>query len=675
MKIKLYFLIPLASLLVTPLRLCAQDSYEAPPLSFGDFNTQGSTSFGYRFTDIKGYKPMYMSVMDLRSGPRLLDFSLFGDAKEGTNPFADNYSFTASGLGGDPFPTAQVTVSKHKLFDFRANWRQAYYFWNQNDNVILPITTVATTLSKGLTDNHNWDTVRKFGSADLTLHATNNLRFNFDYYRTTDTGTTFTTAAPDFFGSPAFWGSYARATPFYLFAPINDETNRFSGGVDYTFHSWSFHYVAGYQSLSVNRNFNNVSSPQFSIDPAASTLKTPLSSLTWTDFRHLSTPVSEFSMVGRPLRHLEWRSSYLFYDYQGPASFDQSFNGIGPTAVNGVNAPFSASQVSRGTVSEPDHIVSGGLTYDVRDWWSISADYRYSHLSSRGIGTFSSLFDTTTSTTGDTDIEWHNTMSDLDFQMDFTPIGTLVLRPGVRFMHNNVDSRRDGVVDPLVTRTINTVRPEFSFGYEPTKTFSFRGDIHTLNNGTSYTSINPHTETDGRAVVKFHPYAKFSIDNDLNVSNGKFVTTHYENHVRANTTTASYALNERFSIFAGFSYESLFAQGDIIYFRGTPPLQNFLRDQEVNRVWLGGIDAKPTRRLNVRFSGNFDRSSGVGRISGEPPAYGPVTWPLATGTVSYNFPAIGRLAVDLQRTYYVQQIVTGNNFAANLLTVRWSHDF
>jgi len=670
-----YLFMLLAGLLVLPFSLRAQDSYEAPPVSFGGFNTQGTASIGYRFTDVKGYQPMYLSVVDLRSGPRLLDFSMFGSAKEGINTFADNYSLTASGLGGDPFPTAQLTVSKHKLFDFRATWRQAYYFWNQNDNVILPITTVATGLSKGLTDNHNWDTVRKFGSANLTLHATDNLRFNFDYYRTNDSGTTFTTAAPDFLTSPSYWGGYARANPFYLFAPINDETNRFTGGVDYTYRAWSFHYVVGYQTTSVNQTLNNVSSPQLSIDPAASSLLEPISNFDWSNFRRLSTPVSEFSFVGKPRKHFEWRGSYLFYRYKGPASFDQSFNGIGPTATTGVLAPFSVSQSGRNTLSEPDHILSQGFTYDVKDWWSISADYRYSHLTSTGIGNFSSLFNGTTSATGAADIEWHNNLSDFNFQMDFTPTGTLILRPGVRLMRANVESIDNGVIDPNVSQTINTVRPELSFGYEPSKKFSFRGDIHSLDDGNPYTPINPHTETGGRSLIQFRPFQKFSIDNDLNVSNGKFFATRYENHVRANTTTAWYALNQRFSLFAGFTYESLFSQGYILYTRGTPPLNDFLHDQEINRVWQGGVDAKPTRRLGVRFSGNFTRSSGVGRISGEPPAYGPVTWPLGTGTFYYSFPEVGRLSIDLQRTYYVQEIVTGNNFAANLLTIRWSRDF
>jgi hypothetical protein len=126
---------------------------------------------------------------------------------------------------------------------------------------------------------------------------------------------------------------------------------------------------------------------------------------------------------------------------------------------------------------------------------------------------------------------------------------------------------------------------------------------------------------------------------------------------------------------AGFTYDNFYAQGNIVYARGTPPLNDFLRDQEVNRVWQGGIEGKPTKRLGLRVTGNFDRSTGRGQLSGEPPAYGPVTWPLATGTVYYDVPMAGRLAVDLQRTYYIEQIVPGNNFSANLLTIRWTKAF
>src|SRR3954467_10635164 len=115
MKPHCQFVVLLASLLVLPSLATAQDSYEAPPLAFGSFSNQGSATVGYRFTDVKGFRPMYREMFDLQKGPRLLEFNLFGEAKEGSNAFADSYSLTMSGLGGDPFPTAQLTVTKHKL--------------------------------------------------------------------------------------------------------------------------------------------------------------------------------------------------------------------------------------------------------------------------------------------------------------------------------------------------------------------------------------------------------------------------------------------------------------------------------------------------------------------------------------------------------------------------------
>jgi hypothetical protein len=685
MKSTYRFIVPLGAcalflLANWPATLLAQngDGYEAPPISLGGFNTQGSVTFGYRFADIKGYQPMYMELLDLRPGPRLTDFNMFGEAAEGANQFADSYALSMSGLGGDPFPTAQLTVTKNKLYDFRANWRQSYYNWNQNDNVVLPIASAAPGLGTGLTDNHNWATVRKFGSADFTLHATNRLRLNFDYYRTTDDGPTYTTRSLDFLDSPGYWGTFARANPYYLYAPLSDNTNRFTGGIDYTYNSWSFHYSVGYQTFTENISLNNVTSPELSIDPVTSSTLEPLTSLSWSQFRQLNTPISEFSFVGKPMAKWQWRGGYMFYRYRGPVTFDQSVSGVAPGAT-GVQTPYTFSQSARDTVTEPDNIFNLGFTYQINSWWSLNADYRYSRMSSEGIGNLGSLFSqntpATTASTGTDDIVWRDALSDLDLNFDFTPIRTLVIRPGVHFMKSDVVSIDDGVTDPALTLETKTAMPEISFGYQPSKVFSIRGDLHSFDNGASYTAITPHTGVGGHLVARVQFTPKLSFEDEMNLSNTKFLGTNYQNNSHSNSATLSYALNKQFSIFGGFSYLSYYAQGNIVYARGTPPLDDFLRDQEINRVWQGGIEAKPTKSFGLRLSGNFDRSTGVGAISGEPPAYGPLTWPLVTGTVYYSFPKAGRLSIDLQRTYYSEQIVTGNNFQANLLTIRWTRDF
>jgi len=421
-------------------------------------------------------------------------------------------------------------------------------------------------------------------------------------------------------------------------------------------------------------DLNNVTSPQLSINPIASSLLDPLANFTMTQFRRLSTPISEFSFLGKPFSRLEWRGGYTYFRYQGPVTLDQAFNGIAPSST-GPLAAYTVSENARANVTEPNHIASQGLTFHVFNWWSVDLDYRYSRFASDSIGTYHSLFNGVIPSSGTTEVQWRDGLSDLSFQMDFTPFRSLVIRPGIQFLRADVESLTNGVATPSLSLRTNTARPEISVGYEPSKLFSVRGDFHNTDNGSSYTAISPHTQQAGHIVARIHPLEKLTIEDEASIANNRLLASNFQNNIRSNAIAVSYALGERFSIFGGFSYDSYYAQGNILYVRGTAPLSDFLRDQELNRVWSGGVDAKPTKRFGLRLSGNFDRSSGVGAISGEPPAYGPLLWPLVTGTVYYDLPIVGQFAVDLQRTYYIEQIVAANNFSANLLTIRWTRAF
>jgi hypothetical protein len=654
-------------------------------LNLGDFSIGGSATAGYRFETVKGYAPQFRELSDLGKGFRLLDFDLNGDAKDMKTPFADHFSLLLTGLGGDPFPTAQFNASKNKLYDLRVDWRQSDYYWNQNDNVALPIVAIAPTFPTGLTDNHNWATVRKFGSVDLTIHATNRLRLGFSYDRTSDEGMALTTEAPDFFSSPSFWGTFARANPFALLQPLSDYTNRVSGRIDYSLRDWSFHYKIGYQTFTDSSNWTNTAAAELSIDPVASSKADPLANFTSAEQRRLTTPISEFSFVGKPLPKLELRGGYSYYRYEGPDAFDQEFNGRAPGST-GPLAGYAVSESARAFVTEPTHIATLGLRYEIFHWWTAAADYKYSRFTSASDGTYQSLFNGGSPAAGTTDTIWRDGLSDLTFHMDFTPLRGLVVRPGVQFMKSDVESLTNGVGVSSLTLRTETARPEISFGYEPSRKIAFRGDFHTMDNGSSYTAITPHVEHGGRYSVRWQPLEKLSIEGEGVFSNGTYLATNLISHVRSNAATVSYSFDERLSVFGGFSYDSFYSQGNIDYARGTAPITDFLRDQEVNRVWSGGVEGKPTKRSGIRVSGNYDRSTGVGAIMGfpvaatpatynEPPAYGPLRWPLITATAYYEFPYAGQLAVDLQRTYYLEQIVTANNFSANLLTIRWKRAF
>jgi len=166
-----------------------------------------------------------------------------------------------------------------------------------------------------------------------------------------------------------------------------------------------------------------------------------------------------------------------------------------------------------------------------------------------------------------------------------------------------------------------------------------------------------------------------SIENSMIIGNSALVDTEYSSKIRTNATTFSYAWNELFSTFGGFTYDSSLTTGDVVYPRGPAPINTTLRDQYINRVWQAGVEVKPTRRAGIQLQGNYDRTTGFGQIIPEPAAYGPLTWPLFSGTAYYTFPKAGRLSIDLQRTYYIEELVTVNNFSANMLTIRWTHGF
>jgi hypothetical protein len=638
-----------------------------------DFENHGEVTAGYRFTDVRGYEPQFQQMFNLRDGFRLMDFSFTGNARSASNSFADSYYVSASGLGGDPFQTAQLRVTRVGLYDFRVQWRQNYYYWNQNDNVVLPITSAAPGLSTGLTDNHDWSTVRKLGSADLTLHATKNLRFNFDYTRTTTDGTLMTTRSLDFFNSPAFWGAFARGNPYPLNAPLNDETNRIAAGVDYSWRDWNFHYKAGVQSFDENISLNLLAPGEVSINPIALSQSEPLNQLSWSQSRNLKTPLSEFTFQGKLHPDVEWRGGYTYTRYRGPATQDLSFSGIAPTSTGPLGS-YTVSEGGRAQVTEPGHIVNQGFTWRVKNWWAVNVDYRYTRYTSETSADIQSVFNGTVST-GTDEIEWISGLSDLEFSMLLTPVENLVLRPGIRLSKVDIKSVENGIVDGARTLRTKHARPELRFGYKPFPKISFRGDIHSSTSGSSYTAITPHTTVAGKLITRYEPLPNLSIENALTISTARLVDSNYRNSIRATSLTVSYAISDRLSTFASGSYDSFFAQGDIVYARGTSPLTSVIRDQEIHRVWQAGVDFKATRYAGLRASGSYDRLTGSGEILGEPPAYGPMKWPLATVTVYGDIPRAGRLWIDLQRTYYVEELVPVNNFSANLLTLRFTRNF
>jgi hypothetical protein len=635
----------------------------------GGFQTTGSVTAGYRFTDVSGRRQKYNELFDLRTGFRLFDVYAVGTAVD-NNRFADLYSFTASGIGGDPFEAGQLRISKTKLYDFRANYRQSYYYFDRNDDQLHPAGVA------GLFTNHNFATVRKFGSANFTVNATNNLRFNFEYYRTSRNGPTVTTRTLEYVGAPAFWGNFLRANPYVIEAPLNETANRFTGGVSYAFRDWNFWYKAGYQTFDSGLTLENIAPGQRSInlsDPV--TANELLDHASWLEFRNLKTPVSEFSYNGRIGSRLLIRGGYIYYRYSGPASLNASFNGIARSNTAGTAfAPYAVSAVSRANLKEPNHVLDQGFTFELNPAWNFHVDYRYARFNVDSEGTFRSVTNGTPAADA-TAVNFKDGQHILDAAIEYAPAKQFLVRPGIRLMKRDVTVLQDGIAEPQATRRSNYAWPVLSVYYSPSTKVTLRGEVQNISNGTPYTRISPRTNVSSRIVARVQPWKRVSIEENLSLRNAEFAATDFRNTMRANATTITYTLNDKLSLLGGFTYDSFLATASVTFLRGVAPLQAIWRDQTINRIWQGGFEARLAPNLSVQFSGNYLRTTGVGEISGEPAISGPIRWPMATGTIAYTFPKAGTLSIDLQRTYYIEQILRGDNFNANILALRWTRAF
>jgi hypothetical protein len=188
--------------------------------------------------------------------------------------------------------------------------------------------------------------------------------------------------------------------------------------------------------------------------------------------------------------------------------------------------------------------------------------------------------------------------------------------------------------------------------------------------------MSPIQRNISRVVVNMEPMKGLSIEAAASRTDAELFATDFVSHTRFGSVMASYAYGDRVSLQGGLDYQSFLGTGVVTFQRGILPIADVpMRDREIDRVWHAGGGYKATNRLGVTVTGNFDQVSGADTILGEPPLYGPESFPYVTGTVYYDVSGFGRISVDLQRTYLLNELLPLNNFSASLLTIRYTRAF
>jgi opacity protein-like surface antigen len=175
---------------------------------WGNYTVRQTIEFGGRIADNNGNQQMYDTLVNLKSGPRLLGQELSMRSNNHDGSLFDNLYLSSFGLGGDPNDMIRLRVEKNKWYNFVGLYRRDENFFDYNLfgnplnlnqgigvslNSALPNAFNPTTMPWYANSPHLQDTVRHMGDFNLTLFPQSAIRFRLGYAHNNNAGTIDTT--------------------------------------------------------------------------------------------------------------------------------------------------------------------------------------------------------------------------------------------------------------------------------------------------------------------------------------------------------------------------------------------------------------------------------------------------------------------------------------------------
>lgn len=179
-----------------------QTSADSDERSVGHYLLQETAEFGYRATSVSSQKlnpgdptnfAMYDTLVNLHSGPRLLDETLSLRSPNHDGALFDDLFVSGFGFGGDPSSIARLQVSKYKWYDFNGLFRRDWNFFDYNllANPLNPANS--SPAIPVLSSPHQYNNVRRMTDLNLTVMPEARFSIRAGYSRNTFAGPSFST--------------------------------------------------------------------------------------------------------------------------------------------------------------------------------------------------------------------------------------------------------------------------------------------------------------------------------------------------------------------------------------------------------------------------------------------------------------------------------------------------
>jgi hypothetical protein len=221
-----------AAIVLTHYTLVAQTptASPAPPaepegVNRGGYLIHSSIEAGYRSNFVTGSGDMYDTLVNLQTGPRILDQTLSMHSVDHMGLLFDNLYLNSSGWGGDPNNYLRLRADKNKWYNLQSSFRRDQSF-SDFDLLANPLNPPPPPAPGGSTPSipaqnspHLFDATRRMSDVDLTLLPQSRMSFRLGYSRNNMTGPSFS--------------SVHEGTDALLLQPVNTTMNAYRMGVDF----------------------------------------------------------------------------------------------------------------------------------------------------------------------------------------------------------------------------------------------------------------------------------------------------------------------------------------------------------------------------------------------------------------------------------------------------------
>ena len=356
----------------------------------GGFRVMQSVDLGGRISEVTGSQAMYDTLVDYRSGARLLDQSLTMQSLTHQDVF-DTLTLNSFGWGGDPEQAARLRFAKYGWYNFSFSYQhmQNYFDYDLFANPLNPPT--GTPFIPILTSPHTYYDSHNLYNYDLVLLPQHrfSVRADFNY---------------NHINGPAF-SSVHEGTDALLNQNWNNKLKGFRVGIDYRVNKkttlsytqlWQFYSGITNYTLNPfnswplpNRTPVSFGLPWFnSGSPCSAPLTGAIANPSCNGFfssnmyQNIKTniPTEQVNLKSSSLKWLDFNGQYQYSHAHSSTPIDNSFSGLSSrTGLLGYNTAGSGAN-SRWNSSSADL----AATFKITDKLRLLEAFRFRNFSVAG---------------------------------------------------------------------------------------------------------------------------------------------------------------------------------------------------------------------------------------------------------------------------------------------------